>query len=105
MHIELEDGMPPERKGEGRNTIAEALQKFDWSDKLTHIRINNVGSGFVEDDVDMVAQGKPNAFLLGKREGPEDIQYRDHLVSRAEKKYGLRTAPSGSPPRSSVRGR
>lgn len=89
MHIELEDGVPPDRKAEGRKTIATALQTFDWSGKLTLIRINNVSSGFVEDDVDGVAIGKPTAFLLGKCEGPGDIKYLDHLVSRAEKKYGI----------------
>lgn len=89
MHIELEDGVPPNRKAEGRKTIAEALQKFDWSGKLTLIRINNVASGFVEDDIDVVANGRPSAFMLGKCEGAEDIQYLDHLVGRAEKRIGI----------------
>lgn len=89
MHIELEDGVPPDRKAEGRKTICAALKKFDWSGKITLIRINNVGSGFVEDDIDGVAEGRPTAFMLGKCEGPEDIQYLDHLVGRAEKKYGI----------------
>src|SRR5262249_10177517 len=89
MHIELEDGVPPNRKAEGRETIATALKKFDWSGKFTLIRINNVESGFVEDDIDVVASGKPTAFLLGKAEGPEDMKYLDHLIGRAEKKYGF----------------
>lgn len=89
MHIELEDGVPPNRKAEGRKTITEALQKFDWSGKLTLIRINNVASGFVEDDIDVVANGRPSAFMLGKCEGPEDIQYLDQLVGRAEKRIGI----------------
>jgi citrate lyase subunit beta/citryl-CoA lyase len=93
MHIELEDGVPPKRKAEGRKTITEALQKFNWSGKLTLIRINAIADGFVEDDVDVVSQGRPTAFMLGKCEGPEDIQYLDHLVTRAEKRHGL---PHGS---------
>jgi citrate lyase beta subunit len=89
MHIELEDGVPDNRKDEGRRTITKALTELDWTDKLTLIRINNIASGFAEDDIDVVSQGKPTAFLLGKCEGPEDIRYLDHLLTRAEKRYAL----------------
>ena len=47
MHIELEDGVPPDRKAEGRKTICEALKKFDWSGKITLIRINKIGRAHV----------------------------------------------------------
>ncbi len=93
MHIELEDGVPDDRKAEGRATITRALQEFDWSGKLTLIRINNVASGFVEDDIEAVTPGRPTAFMLGKAEGPEDIRYIDHLLTRAEKRAGV---PTGS---------
>ena len=89
MHIELEDGVPDDRKGEGRDTITHALQTLDWSGKLTLIRINNVASGFVEEDIEVVTHGRPSAFLLGKCEGPEDIRYLDHLLTRAEKRAGV----------------
>lgn len=93
MHIELEDGVPDDRKGESRQIITDALRNFDWSGKLTLIRVNNVASGFVEEDIEVVTHGRPTAFMLGKCEGPEDIRYLDRLLTRAEKRAGV---PAGS---------
>jgi citrate lyase subunit beta/citryl-CoA lyase len=86
MHIELEDGVPDDRKQEARETTTKALNQLNWSGKLTLVRVNCVESGFLEDDIDVVAHGRPTAFLLAKAQGPEDIKYLDHLISRAEKK-------------------
>jgi citrate lyase subunit beta/citryl-CoA lyase len=89
VHIELEDGVAPERKIEARAVTVEALTRFDWSDKLTLVRVNSVTSGFLEDDVNTVAGGRPTAFLLAKCQGPDDIRYLDQLIAVAEAKYGI----------------
>jgi len=89
MHIELEDGVPEDRKAEARATTTEALRNLNWEGKLTLVRVNCVESGFLEDDIDVVAHGKPTAFLLAKAQGAEDIKYLDHLIGRAEKRAGL----------------
>jgi len=89
MHIELEDGVPPDRKSESRRIITDALKNLDWSGKFTLIRINNVASGFVEDDIAVVTEGRPTAFMLGKCEGPEDIEYIDKLLGQAEELHGI----------------
>jgi len=93
MHIELEDGVPDDRKAEARETTLNALRTLDWSGKLTLVRVNCVESGFLEDDIDVVTAGRPTAFLLAKTQGPEDIKYLDHLITRAEKRAGL---PAGT---------
>lgn len=89
MHIELEDGVPEDRKAEARETTTRALRELDWSGKLTLVRVNCVESGFLEDDIEVVAHGRPTAFLLAKAQGPEDIKYLDHLISRAERRAGI----------------
>ena len=89
MHIELEDGVSDDHKEPARRNIVAALRELDWSGKLTLVRVNNVRSGFLEDDVDAVVQGRPTAILLAKSEGPEDIMYLDHLISRAEQRHGV----------------
>lgn len=93
IHIELEDGVPPARKAEARQVIVNALRTHDWTNKMTFVRINAVDSGFVEDDIDVVSEGIPTAFLQGKCQGPEDIQYIDGLITKAEEKYGI---PNGT---------
>lgn len=89
LHIELEDGVNDDRKQEAREVTLKALQTIDFGSKITMPRINNVHSGFVEDDIAVVTAGRPSAFLLAKCGGPEDIRYIDHLIGRAEKKAGI----------------
>lgn len=89
FHIELEDGVPNDRKAEAREIIREGLQTLPWGDRLKLVRVNPVDSGMLEDDIDAVTPGLPTAFILAKCQGPEDIRYLDHLVSRAELKHGV----------------
>jgi citrate lyase subunit beta/citryl-CoA lyase len=89
LHIELEDGVTDSRKQEAREVTLKALQTLDFGNKITMPRINNVHSGFVEDDIAVLTAGKPTCFLLAKCSGPEDIKYIDHLIGRAEKRAGL----------------
>ncbi|HSY16274.1 MAG TPA: CoA ester lyase [Jatrophihabitantaceae bacterium] len=84
IHLELEDGILPERRPEARATVAKALKTFDWSGKITMPRVNSVDSGYLEDDVAVVADGVPTAFLLAKCQGPEDVEYLDRLITRRE---------------------
>jgi len=93
MHLELEDGVPPERKSEARATLRAALQGLDWGAKLTLVRVNPVTSGFLEDDVAEVIAARPTAFLLAKCQSAADIRHLDHLITEGELKHGL---PSGS---------
>ena len=46
MHIELEDGVPDDRKQEARETTTKALKELDWSGKLTLVRVNCVERAF-----------------------------------------------------------
>jgi citrate lyase subunit beta/citryl-CoA lyase len=85
----LEDGITAEGKQQAREVIVNALRDLDWTDKVTLVRVNPMTSGFTEDDVDVVAPGRPTAILQGKCEGPEDIRYLDRLLDRAERKHGI----------------
>lgn len=89
VHIELEDGIPPERKEEARQLIVRCLRELDWTGKLTMVRINQYRSGFFEDDIFETAKGAPGALILGKCEGPDDVRYADRLLTWSERKYGL----------------
>lgn len=92
-HLELEDGVRPERKAEGRETVARALQELDWSNKLTLVRITRFPDGYSNDDIEIVSAGRPTAFLLGKCQGPEDVRHVERMIARAEGKHNL---PEGS---------
>jgi citrate lyase subunit beta/citryl-CoA lyase len=89
LHIELEDGINDDRKQEAREVTLKALLTLDFGGKITMPRINNVHSGYVEEDIDVVAEGRPTCFLLAKCGGPEDIHYIDHLITKAERKHKI----------------
>lgn len=90
LHIELEDGVQPDRKAEARAKIAEALTSLDWGDRVLLVRVNGVESGFLEDDVEAVVPAQPHGLVLGKCGGPDDIKYLDRLIARAEANSGIR---------------
>lgn len=89
VHIELEDGVPNDRKPEAREVINRALRELDWSNKITMVRVNPYASGELEDDILGVASGQPSAILLGKCQGPEDVIYADRLLTWTERREGL----------------
>ena len=89
IHLELEDGMPPEKKAWARTRIRAALSAYDWSGKLTMVRVNSVPTGLFEDDVDAVAEGLPGCIYLTKVQGPDEIAHASAHIGKTEKKYGI----------------
>jgi len=89
VHMELEDGILPTRKAQARANVVTALKQFDWTGKITMPRVNSMDSGFLEDDIAVVSEGVPTAFLLAKCQGPEDIHYLERLLDVAEQAHGI----------------
>ncbi len=73
--MDLEDGVALNRKAEARATIAAALRdlKFGRSERV--VRINPIGSGFEQADLDTVVPQRPDSILLPKVEHPEHIHW------------------------------
>jgi len=92
VHLELEDGMPLEKKADARLRIREALGALDWSGKLTMVRVNPVQSGMFEEDVDVVAPARPGCIYITKVQGPHEIAYADEYLGKMESKHGLESA-------------
>lgn len=89
VHIELEDGIPSNRKQEAREMIVRCLRELDWGGKFTMVRTNHYKSGLLEDDILEVSKGRPSAFLLGKCEGPDEVRYVDRLLGWVERRNGI----------------
>src|SRR3972149_308576 len=71
--MDLEDAVALNRKVEARAIPAAALQdlSFGRSEKL--VRINQVNSGFAEDDLAAILPARPDGVCLPKVESPEQI--------------------------------
>ncbi|MBN2148780.1 MAG: CoA ester lyase [Anaerolineales bacterium] len=90
--MDMEDGVAVNRKAEARQTIVHALEtlQFGRSEKL--VRINAVGSGLEEIDLDAVfLAGKyvrPDGVVVPKVESPDQVRWVSAQIQRAETAYG-----------------
>lgn len=90
IHLELEDGVVPERKEMARELCLKAMLEIDWGGKEIWVRINHFDSGLAERDVEVLTAGGPNLIQLAKAQGPEDMLRLDALVAAAERKHGMK---------------
>jgi len=86
--MDMEDGVAPNRKTEARRTIAKALGElaFGRSEKLA--RINAVGSGLEQEDLESVIPSRPDGIVLPKAESLEQIQWVSGKIEAAELAHG-----------------
>ena len=71
--LELEDGVPLAAKANAREQIVRSFADLDWRGKTRAVRLNALDSGMAEDDVRAVIGGRPDAVVLSKTSGPEDV--------------------------------
>jgi citrate lyase subunit beta/citryl-CoA lyase len=73
--LDLEDAVAPEHKDEAREAACAALRGF--GDREVVVRINARGTPWFDTDLAAVTAAKPDAILLPKVDGPEDIVTSD----------------------------
>jgi citrate lyase subunit beta-like protein len=82
--MDMEDGVSLNRKTKARHTVAKALSElgFGRSEKLA--RINAIGSGLEEDDIQAVLPHSPDGLVIPKVESLEQIQWGSEIIESAE---------------------
>lgn len=73
--MDLEDGVALNRKAEARATIASALHELDFGRSERVVRINPIGSGFEQDDLNAVLPNHPDSLMLPKVEDAGQVQW------------------------------
>jgi len=86
--MDMEDGVAAGRKAEARLTIAKALRELDFGESEKLARINAVGSGMEQEDIDAVLPYHPDGIVIPKMEGLEQIQWASGVIEAAELKHG-----------------
>ena len=86
--MDMEDGVAVNRKAEARETIAKALQELDFGKSEKMARINSVGTGWEQDDIDAVLPFHPNGIVIPKIESLDQIKWGSEIIEAAELKYG-----------------
>jgi citrate lyase subunit beta-like protein len=82
--MDMEDGVALNRKAEARATIARALQELDFGASEKLARVNAVGSGLEQDDIEAVLPYRPDGIVIPKVESLEQIWWGSELIEAAE---------------------
>ena len=89
--IDLEDAVPVSEKEISRSKVKEKVTAF--SDRMILVRINALGSPFIEGDLEEAIVEGVNGIVLPKVEKPDDIHEINELLCAVE---GRRALPDGS---------
>jgi citrate lyase subunit beta/citryl-CoA lyase len=80
--IDLEDAVPLAQKEETRSKVREKV--LEHAGRNIIIRVNAIGSGFCQGDLDEVTVNSLGCVMLPKVEGPEQIREINHRLCRLE---------------------
>jgi citrate lyase subunit beta/citryl-CoA lyase len=89
--IDLEDSIAPNRKAEARK-LALAFLKDGGSAKNRPrllVRVNGIETGMIDDDLDAIVAGQPDAILFPKAEGGTTVTHVDAKLTAREAIAGL----------------
>jgi citrate lyase subunit beta/citryl-CoA lyase len=89
--IDLEDAVPLSEKETSRSKVREKVAQY--ADRMILVRINALGSPFIEGDLEEAIVKGVNGIMLPKVERADDIHAINKLLLEAEKKRFL---PEGS---------
>jgi citrate lyase subunit beta/citryl-CoA lyase len=92
LFIDLEDGVMPAQKAQARENAHEFLAAGRHGGRPALLRVNAVGSEWLEDDLDLCVT-VADRILVPLLEGPEALLEVDAMLTRLEKERGL---PVGS---------
>ena len=87
--FDLEDAVAPDAKAQAREAIASTLARPEWAERVVAVRVNAVGSGHLEGDLELidVLRGRERlTVVVPKVEAPEQLVAVDE---RLEGRVGL----------------
>lgn len=86
--MDMEDGVALNRKSEARATIVAALRTFDFGPAEKLARINPVGSGLENEDLQAVLPAHPDGIVVPKVEHAEQVQWVSEQIAQTEQSQG-----------------
>lgn len=86
--LDIEDGVALNRKADARVTIAGVLSRLDFGRSERLVRINPVGSGMENDDLDAILPAHPDGIVIPKVQDAGQVQWVSRKIAEAEKLYG-----------------
>lgn len=93
--MDMEDGVAFSHKKEARRVIAQSLLDLDFGRSEKLVRINAVGTGMEEEDIEAVINSRPDGVVMPKVERLDQLEWAATRIEAAELKNGW---PVGSIP-------
>lgn len=87
--LDMEDGVALNHKDLARQTIPRALAELDFGNAERLVRINAIGSGLEEDDLQAALQVLPDGIVIPKVESQEQLDWAEKRLSEAEASRNL----------------
>lgn len=84
--LDLEDGVAPNRKDKARESIAHAFRTLDFgaSEKLG--RINGIGTGFENDDLEALVPARPDGIVVPKVNEADELRWVSARIGAIEQR-------------------
>jgi citrate lyase beta subunit len=86
--MDTEDGVALNRKEAARETIVRALAELDFGRSERLVRVNPVGSAFVEDDLAALVPARPDGVVVPKVASAADIEWVSKSIADVESAHG-----------------
>jgi citrate lyase subunit beta/citryl-CoA lyase len=89
--VDLEDSIAPDRKAPARASAAAFVKAAvsQAARPFICVRVNGLGTGLTDDDLDAVVPARPDAIMLPKAEGGAAIVHADAKLAAREAISGL----------------
>jgi len=82
--LDLEDGVAINNKQKARDTIANALINLDFGRSERLVRVNPVGSTFLNQDLEQILPHHPAGVVLPKITRPDQIELTSNYIAKVE---------------------
>jgi citrate lyase beta subunit len=83
--LDLEDGVAPNMKEQARLVVTEALQTLSFGSTERLVRINGIGSGLEEGDLEVALPLHPDGVVIPKVESAAEIHWASDRIARFER--------------------
>ncbi len=96
--LDLEDAVAPNQKDAARVLVRRAVTELAYQGIEIIIRINPLGSGYTQEDIEAMVPLKPALLMPTKVAGPEDIREVSAMMAAAEAQNGMEAGTVGLMP-------
>ena len=86
--MDMEDGVAINRKVEARHSIAEALKSLSFGGSEKLVRINPIGSGLEQEDLDTVLPAHPDGIVIPKVSDAAQVRWVSQQITQLEEEQG-----------------